>query len=95
VALITGIRRLPGGSAEGVQLGFVPNGGETIFYFILSFVLVDAAFVWMALKEYLQDVLKFTDESLIQRPRNLKAVSAAPGGGSKAVSLSSSKPASA
>lgn len=35
-------------------------------FYILSFVLAEAAFVWMALKEYLQDVLGLTDKELIQ-----------------------------
>jgi hypothetical protein len=35
-------------------------------YYILAFVLAEAAFVWMALKEYLQDVLGLSDKELIQ-----------------------------
>jgi hypothetical protein len=36
-------------------------------YYIFAFVLAEAAFVWMALKEYIQDVLGITDLDLISR----------------------------
>jgi len=36
--------------------------------YILAFTLAEAAFVWMALKEYIQDILGITDHDLMARP---------------------------
>jgi hypothetical protein len=58
--------------AELATEGKVIEGGSIDFiarlplYYILAFVLAEAAFVWMALKEYIQDVLGLSDRDLIQ-----------------------------
>jgi hypothetical protein len=64
---------------EKLPLAAVPHGGHMILFFVLAFVFAEAAFVWMALKEYLQDVLKITDEDLIVDSRNTKPVGPGPG----------------
>jgi hypothetical protein len=36
-----------------------------MYYYILTFVLAEGAFVWMAMKEYIQDVLEIDDRTFL------------------------------
>jgi hypothetical protein len=54
--------------ADNAPLKDIPEGGALIFFFVMAFVLAEAAFVWMALKEYIQDVLRLSDEDLMTAP---------------------------
>jgi hypothetical protein len=64
--LVESIRSLPPDMLPGLQFSNIPQGGILIMTFMLTFVLVEAAFGWMALKEYLQDVLQFSDVEIIK-----------------------------
>jgi hypothetical protein len=44
----------------------IPNGSQLTILYILIFVFSELAFVLMALKEHLQDVMKFTEEQLLR-----------------------------
>lgn len=50
---------------ENVAFDKVYNGSSLIFVYILIFATAEAAFVLMALREYIQDVLKLEDAELI------------------------------
>jgi hypothetical protein len=44
-----------------------------MIYYIALFLSIEAAFILMAIKEYLQDVLGFDDVELIRGPRKVQA----------------------
>jgi hypothetical protein len=55
-------------SDMGRPLGLIPNGQQLLAWFVLTFLFAEAAFVWLALKEYLQDVLGLEDTTLNSTP---------------------------
>jgi len=65
--LIASINDIARDAQPRLQFQEIPDGGSLIMFFVLAFVFAEAAFVWMALKEYLQDTLKLTDTDLIAR----------------------------
>jgi hypothetical protein len=59
------MRGLKDSYVDQLALADIKNGGWLICYFVLAFIFAEAAFVWMALKEYIQDILGITDLQLL------------------------------
>lgn len=59
---------------KNTELDQIPRGSLLMLLYILIFITAEAAFVLMAIKEYLQDLVKLTEVDLIQG-RKLVAVS--------------------
>jgi hypothetical protein len=52
---------------KGIRFNKIPLGGVLIAFYIGIFIFAEAAFLTMAMKEYLQDVLQLSDQDLIRR----------------------------
>jgi len=54
-----------------IPLAFIPDGLMLMISYLLCFLLAEAAFILMAIREYLQDLLGITELELIKnRPRD-------------------------
>jgi len=51
---------------QNVDLSFIPMAGTLIGYYLGIFLAAEAAFILMAIKEYLQDTVGLTDVELIE-----------------------------
>jgi hypothetical protein len=55
-----------------ISLATIWDSPRGVAWFVLSFVFAEAAFVWVALKEYIQDALRLEDTELFLAGRTEK-----------------------
>jgi len=57
---------------KNVPLANIPNGLQLIVAYLLCFIFAEAAFILMAVREYLQDVLGITEHELVKNQRRVE-----------------------
>jgi hypothetical protein len=56
------------GSSDILKRNAVPFNSELMFWYLAIFVAAEAAFIFMAMKEYLQDLIGVPDTALMDIP---------------------------